>query len=226
MKKKLFLVLFALITAGIYANSFRLDFTVSCGYGLNQKISDNYYDLNKRSGFFGFPDQVDEKTVVSCSMINIGICADIVFEPKLMGVYLRSEYAIPFYLAENSNSYKIGFFDGNGANFDIGPMFTFCFGENNRLCTAPFISYSYYEIGENKFQSDRVKADNYCFGLGLDVFYKFRQKRLVLTSGCKTDLYFINMGSVNEKSFSYILVWEWDFNYDLRPYVSIGFSLY
>ena len=228
MKKILLSLFLAFFCLGAYSLETQADalfggfynYSVSSGSMLCQKeVGYDYinYDGNYRAAFRG-----------GGALVGF----DIFFNSSPLGVYFRSGFlgikGVERTAGEEHAELENNGFDLN-TSIDLGGVYALNFNDYVSLCAAPavsitLISSEYHDL--KSIYSSRAAIDSY-FGVGAtaDLYLKLRVKYFVAAAGCSASYYPFTMVTSTDTAFSYSLNIDNTSAYNVRPYISIGFTL-
>ena len=111
---------------------------------------------------------------------------------------------------------------------DLGGVYSFNISDYVSICAAPAVSMLYinseYRDFKNIYKS-RASIDS-VFGVGFtaDIYAKLRYKYFVAAAGCAASIYPLTLVSSADSSIDYSTYIRDTMAYNLRPYISIGFT--
>lgn len=113
--------------------------------------------------------------------------------------------------------------------YDIGGVFAFNINNMFSICAAPAVSMLYVNSEYRRLYniySTRATIDSFLgFGATADIYAKMRYKYFVASAGCAASLYPFTFIVSADSSIDYSTSIRNTKAYNLRPYVSIGFTL-
>lgn len=153
---------------------------------------------------------------------------DLFFNPCPFGIYFRAGLMgvsgierTAGGVTDKIDNTEIGY----NVFLDVGGVYAFSFG-NFSLNIAPALSMLLVNSDNREHLFSRATADSlFGFGITADVYAKYRYKYFVCSAGCAASFFpFADVSSADTK-IKYSTNIRDTMAYNLRPYISVGFSL-
>lgn len=114
---------------------------------------------------------------------------------------------------------------GSGFDFvetyNLGPVFAFPVGNYFSFGVAPSFSMDYSQVEIRKGYDASI--DSFLgFGVGADLFFKFRYKHFVTAAGCAGSFFPVTLITSADTKIDYHYDIEGKNCYNIRPYISFG----
>ena len=114
---------------------------------------------------------------------------------------------------------------GYNVFLDVGGVYAFNFG-NFSLNLAPALSMLFVNSDNREHLFSRATTDSLLgFGMTADVYAKYRYKYFVCSAGCAASFYPLSLVSSSDTKIQYSTNIRDTMAYNLRPYISVGFSI-
>ena len=223
--KKIFLSLFLVFFCfGAFALDTQIDVLAGGFY--------NYDDIFRGSASYekNYTDyDGDYRAAFRGGGVSLGF--DLFFNDFPFGVYLRAGF-IGVSGVERTAGGKTVKLENTEINFnmfyDLGGVYELDINNYFSVCLAPAVSLIYvnseYRDLKNIYAS-RTTIDS-LFGVGAtaDIYIKYRYKYFVASAGCAASFYPLALVTSQDTAITYSLNIRDTMAYNLRPYISVGFT--
>lgn len=182
-------------------------------------INYNYYDYNG-----------DYRAAFNAGGGSLGF--DLFFNSCPFGLYFRAGFMGVSGVTRTAGDKTVAL-DNSEVNFnffyDLGGVYALNVNNYISVCAAPAVSMifvnSEYRDFKNIYKS-RASTDS-LFGVGFtaDIYAKIRYKYFVAAAGCAASFYPLALVTSADSSIDYSANIRDTMAYNLRPYISIGFTI-
>ena len=223
--KKIFLSLFLFsFCLGAFALETQLDFLAGGFYNYDNIFTGSATYTKNYQDYDG-----EYRAIFTGAGGSLGF--DLFFNSFPLGLYFRAGFMGIDSVNRKAGGRSAGL-DNTEINFnmfyDFGGVYAFNINKYFSVCAAPAVSLIFLNSEYRDFKniySSRTSIDS-LFGVGAsaDIYIKYRYKYFVASAGCAASFYPLALVTSQDTAISYSLDIRDTMAYNLRPYVSIGFT--
>ena len=156
---------------------------------------------------------------------------DLFFNEFPLGMYFRAGYMGIKGVERTAGGQSVKL-DNTEINlnmfYDLGGVYELDINNYFSVCLAPAVSLIFVNSEYRDFKniySSRTSIDS-LFGVGAsaDIYIKYRYKYFVASAGCAASFYPLALVSSQDTAINYSLNIRDTMAYNLRPYISVGFT--